>query len=70
MFAAGRVVFDGGAERMTFGELAAGKRRQITGHLKLDPKMAPGDYVLQVTARDLVGEPRTATQFTDFQVRE
>ena len=35
--------------------------------------MAPGDYVLQVTVRDLVapaGEPRTATQFADFQVRE
>lgn len=70
MFAAGRVVFDGKPERMTFGELAAGARRQITGHLKLDPKMAPGDYVLQVTVRDLVGEARTATQFTDFQVRE
>ena len=52
MFAAGRVVFDGKAERMTFGELAAGTRRQITGHLKLDPKMAPGDYILQVTVRD------------------
>ncbi len=70
MFAAGRVVFDGKPERMTFGELAAGARRQITGHLKLDPKMAPGDYVLQVTVRDLAGEARTATQFTDFQVRE
>jgi hypothetical protein len=70
MFAAGRVVFDGKPERMSFGELAAGARRQITGHLKLDPKMAPGDYVLQVTVRDLVGEPRTATQFTDFQVSE
>jgi VWFA-related protein len=73
MFASGRVVFDGKPERMTFGELAASARRQITGHLKLDPKMAPGDYILQVTVRDLVGlpgEPRTATQFTDFQVRE
>ena len=70
MFAGGREVFDGKAERMTFGELAAGKRRQITGHLKLDSRMAPGDYVLQVAVRDLVGEPRTATQFTDFQVRE
>jgi hypothetical protein len=73
MFAAERVVFEGKAERMTFGELASGARRQITGHLKLDPKMAPGDYILQVTVRDLVGPPgeaRTATQFTDFQVRE
>jgi VWFA-related protein len=70
MFAGGRVVFEGKPERMTFGELPAGARRQITGRLNLDPKMAPGDYVLQVTVRDLAGEAHTATQFTDFQVRE
>ena len=63
-------VFEGKPERMTFGELAAGSRRQITGHLKLDSKMAPGHYILQVMVSDLVGEARTASQFTDFQVRE
>jgi hypothetical protein len=70
MFAGGRVVFEGKPERMTFGELAAGSRRQITGHLKLDSKMAPGHYILQVMVSDVVGEARTASQFTDFQVRE
>jgi VWFA-related protein len=70
VFAGGRVVFEGRPQRMNFGELAAGLRRQITGHLTLDSKMAPGHYILQVIVRDLVGEARTASQVTDFQVRE
>jgi hypothetical protein len=53
--------------------MPGGSRRQISGQLKLDPLMAPGDYILQVTVRDLLappGQPRRATQFTDFQVRQ
>ena len=73
IFAAGRVVMDGKPERLTFGETSDGSRRQIIGPIQLDPLMAPGDYILQVTVRDLLappGQPRTAIQFTDFQVRE
>jgi VWFA-related protein len=73
IFADGRVVLDGKPGRVTFGETPGGSRRQIIGQLKLDPLMAPGDYILQVTVRDLLappGQPRRATQFTDFQVRE
>jgi hypothetical protein len=53
--------------------VARGAHQQISGHLVLDSQIGPGDYVLQVTVRDMLappGEPRTATQFTDFQVRE
>jgi VWFA-related protein len=73
IFAAGRVVMDGKPERVTFGEARDGSRRQIVGPIKLDPLMAPGDYVLQVIVGDLLappGQPRTASQFIDFQVRE
>jgi len=73
IFAAGRVVFDGEPKRVTFGETPANARRQVSGQLNLEPLMASGDYVLQVTVRDLLapaGESRTATQFTDFQLRE
>ena len=73
IFASGRVVMDGKPERVTFGEPSDGSRRQISGAIKLDPQIAPGDYILQVIVRDLVappGLPRTATQFIDFQVRE
>jgi hypothetical protein len=73
IFADGRVVLDGKPGRVTFGETPGGSRRQIIGQIKLDPLMAPGDYILQVTVRDLLappGQPRTATQFTGFQVRE
>jgi VWFA-related protein len=73
IFADGRLVMDGKPERVAFGEMPDGARHQISGPIKLDPLMAPGDYVLQVIVRDLLappGQPRTATQFTDFQVRQ
>jgi hypothetical protein len=73
VFADGRVVMDGRPERVTFGEMPDGSRHQINGPIRLDPLMAPGDYVLRVIVRDLLappGEARTATQFTDFQVRQ
>jgi hypothetical protein len=73
VFADGRVVFDGTPRRVSFGEVPANARRQISGQLNLEPLMAPGNYILQVTVRDLLappGEPRTATQFTDFRVPE
>ena len=57
----------------TFGEMTANARTPDYGQFNLEPLMAPGDYVLKVTVRDLVapaGESRTATQFADFQVRE
>ena len=53
--------------------LTAASQRRVHGQFKLEPLLAPGDYVLKLTVRDLVapaGEPRTATQFADFQVRE
>jgi hypothetical protein len=73
ILAEGRVVFEGTPRRIAFGETPAGAHRQINGQLTLEPKMAPGDYILQVTVRDTLappGETRTATQFIDFQVRE
>jgi VWFA-related protein len=73
MFADGRLVFEGQPRRVDFGMLTAASQRRIHGQFKLEPLLAPGDYVLKVTVRDLVapaGEPRTATQFADFEVRE
>jgi len=72
IFAGGRLVLDGKPERVAFPEAPDGSRRQISGPIVLDPLMTPGEYILQVIVRDLlapVGQPRTATQFIDFQVR-
>jgi len=58
---------------MVFGDAGVGARRLITGKLALDPRMLPGEYVLQITVKDLLaptGTERTMTQFIDFQVRE
>jgi hypothetical protein len=71
LFAGGRTILSGKPERVTFGETAKGGHSQFSGHLKLDPLMAPGDYVLQVTVRDTLapaGEVRQASQFIEFQV--
>src|ERR1017187_2955405 len=73
IFAGGRAVFDSKPGRVSFAAVARGAHQQISGHLVLDSQIGPGDYVLQVTVRDMLappGQPRTATQFTDFQVRE
>jgi hypothetical protein len=73
IFVDGRVVFDGMPRRVSFGEVPANSRNQVTGQLVLEPDMSPGNYILQVTVRDLLapaGAPRTATQFTDFQVKD
>ena len=73
MFADGRLVFEGQPRRVDFGMLTAASQRRIHGQFKLEPLLVPGDYILKVTVRDLVapaGEPRTATQFADFEVRE
>ncbi len=73
ILAEGRVVYDGDAGRISFGETPAGARSEFTGHLRLDPLISPGDYILQVIVRDVLappGQERTATQFTDFEVRQ
>ena len=44
-------------------------RRLVKGRLKLDPAIAPGRYILEVTVTDLVAkEPRVAHQFMDFTI--
>jgi VWFA-related protein len=71
LFAGGRTILNGKPERVTFGETAKGAHSQFSGHLKLDPLMAPGDYVLQVMVRDTLapaGEVRQMSQFIEFQV--
>jgi hypothetical protein len=69
----GRVVFEGKPGRLDFGEAPVGAMRQILGHLTLGPQIGPGAHILQVIVRDMLalpGQPRTAAQFTDFQMRE
>ena len=73
ILAEGRVVYDGEVGRISFAETPAGVRSEFTGHLRLDPLISPGDYILQVIVRDVLatpGQERTATQFTDFEVRQ
>jgi len=67
-----RIVLEGAVFPVTFEEAPRGAHRQIRGKLTLNDQAPPGDYLLQVTVRDLLapkGRPDTATQAIDFQVR-
>jgi VWFA-related protein len=67
------VVLNGAPLPISFEESPRGSHRQISGTLKLNDLVPPGDYLLQVTVRDLLAPanlPATATQVIDFQVRQ
>ena len=73
IFAGGHVVYESNVGRVAYSGMPAGLRRMIRGELRLDARMVPGDFVLQVTVRDTLAPPgqvRAATVFTDFQIRE
>jgi hypothetical protein len=72
IFADGRLVMDGQPKQHKVAEASDRALRVISGQITLDPLMAPGDYLLHLTVRDLLappGQQRTATQAVDFQVR-
>ena len=73
IFAGDSVVYEGVSGGVRFDDTPEGSQRRIRANMKLNSGMGPGDYIVRVTVRDLLapaGAPRTATQFTDFQVRE
>jgi hypothetical protein len=68
-----RTVLEGAVFPISFEEAPRGSHRQIGGKLALSNRLPPGDYLLQVTVRDLLApasRPNTATQVIDFQVRQ
>ncbi|MEO8370449.1 MAG: hypothetical protein ABI806_14795, partial [Candidatus Solibacter sp.] len=67
-----RTVLEGAIFPVSFEEAPRGTRRQISGRLVLNDHVPPGDYILQVTVRDLLapkGRSDTVVQVIDFQVR-
>jgi VWFA-related protein len=69
LFAGGRESFAGKASSITFEPATDTKRRQVNGHIQLDPSMAPGRYIFHVTVAEVNSQqPRIAAQFIDFTV--
>jgi VWFA-related protein len=72
LLAAGRPVYEGRFQPLTIVKSGSGGAPRLVNSLRLEPNIAPGDYIVQVTARDLLapeGTPRTAAQYADFAVR-
>ena len=70
LVAGGRDTYQGQPSAIVFVNANDTRRRQVTGHIQLDPAIGPGRYILQVTVTDLLAaQPRTAGQFIDFTVQ-
>ena len=62
----------GRSPTVRFEQAPRGANRQLTGTLTLADRLPSGDYLLEVTARDLrapAGRPDTASQSIDFTIR-
>jgi VWFA-related protein len=69
LIAGGRTAFTGTVSSVTFDPTGEPHRRQVSGHIQLDPSISPGRYIFEVTAVDqLASQPRRASQFIDFIV--
>jgi hypothetical protein len=67
-----RTLLEGALFPIAFEEAPRGTHRQISGKLTLNDRVPPGDYLLQVTVRDVLApasRPNTSVQVIDFQVR-
>ncbi len=68
LIAGGRAAFTGTSSTVAF-DPGDPHRRQVTGHIQLDPSISPGRYIFEVTAVDqLSPQQRSASQFIDFTV--
>ena len=63
-------IFDSKQRHLDFAPSENSKLRSAEGAMKLGSSIQPGYYVLQVTVTDkLAKEPRTATQYLQFEVK-
>jgi len=55
---------------LSFTDMVDPKRLITSGGIKLGTDLAPGEYVLQVSVRDMLADEkhRTVTQWMDFEI--
>ena len=70
LFRDGKEVFTGKLVMLDASQQQNMKRLSVAGRIRIGPELAPGEYVLQVVVTDLAApeQPRTATQWTDFEI--
>ena len=70
LFRDGQPVFTGKENALNFTGVVDPKRLITGGAIKLGNDLAPGEYVLQVSVRDMLADEkyRTVTQWMDFEI--
>ena len=70
LFRDGQPVFTGKENALGFTGVVDPKRLITSGGLKLGNDLAPGEYVLQVSVKDMLADEkhRTVTQWMDFEI--
>ncbi|HMG74166.1 MAG TPA: VWA domain-containing protein [Pyrinomonadaceae bacterium] len=70
LFRDGQPVFTGKENALSFTGVVDPKRLITSGGLKLGNDLTPGEYVLQVSVRDMLADEkyRTVTQWMDFEI--
>jgi VWFA-related protein len=73
IYATGRIMFDGRPVTLKIPATGNQTYAQVSGKVMLDPNLSPGEYVLEVEVTDKLAtaaEPRKASQYMTFEVRE
>lgn len=69
LYSEGKLIVDGTPAPVDLQPHADWSRISDFGYLRLNPKLPPGDYVLQVIVRDIAGgKDAVSSQWSDFQV--
>jgi VWFA-related protein len=70
LFRDGQPVFTGKENALGFTGVVDPKRLITSGAIKLGTDLAPGEYVLQISVRDMLADEkyRTVTQWMDFEI--
>jgi len=70
LFREGQLVFKGKENPLSFTNVIDPKRLVTSGGIALGTDLAPGEYMLQVSVRDMLADEkhRTVTQWMDFEI--
>jgi len=70
LFREGKLVFTGKENPLSFTNVVDAKRLVNSGGIRLGTDLAPGEYMLQVSVRDMLADEkhRTVTQWMDFEI--
>jgi hypothetical protein len=72
LFRDGQTVFTGKPQTLDVSQQKNMKRLMGAGRIRLGPDLIPGEYIVEITVTDALAPKAlgTATQWTDFEIRQ